>query len=298
MVSLVDRLQRDATDPNISVTSLLRQVKVIAAKLDLGAVERWVNDELNGYAHEEVPAYRQISGAPRVHNHVKGSWMPILGDDKLVEKLSVRAVGQKTSELEHLLTDTQRHTFQIPFPPWLIDQLNSHMEYQFGEMALLVSSAAIVGILDAVRDRVLTWALELERLDIKGDNFSFTDTEKDRAQRPNVTMNIGSIGSFTGNLGVGNTARDINSSIDLEEVRLLLKQIGSHAGALQAEGVDGRQLQECLAKIGRELEKKNTPILRKSLEELQTIVVRTAGGLISSGIGALLHKILGTGVPL
>lgn len=300
MTSLVDRLQRDATDSNISVSTLLRQVKLIAAKLGLGQVERWVDLEVNGYGpDDEVPSYRQVTGSPRVHNPVTRAWMPIVDEDpSFTEKLSMRAVGQKISELEHLTGSSSATTLKIPFPPWLISQINAGSRFSFGEMALLISSASMVGIIEAVRDRVLTWAIELERLKIKGDDFSFSENERQRVRESNITMIVENIGTFTGNLGVGNVARDIsNAPIDLEQVRKLVAQIIHHDGSLREEGVDGEALRECLSEIEKQVKKKNTSFLRKALESLQTVVAETASGVVSSGIGALLHQILGTGVP-
>jgi hypothetical protein len=299
MTSLVEKLQRDAVDQNVQVSALLRHVKLIAAKLDLGKVERWVDLELNGYGNDEIPPYRQVRGLPRVHNPVNGMWMPIIDSNPAVtEKLSVREVGQKISELEHLIKDGADGTLQIPFPPQLINQLNQGLPFQFGNMALLMSSASIVGILEAVRDRVLTWAIELERLKIKGDDYSFSDNERKQAHQPNITMVIENIGTFTGNLGVGNTARDVTSTpIDLDQVRKLVAQIKSHAGGLKEEGIDAKALADCLQQIENEVKRKNVPLLRKALETLNDVVAKTADGLISTGIGALLHQILGTGVP-
>lgn len=49
MPSLVEQLQRDAADPNISVGTLLRRAKISAKKLGLKKVEAWIEHELSGY---------------------------------------------------------------------------------------------------------------------------------------------------------------------------------------------------------------------------------------------------------
>jgi hypothetical protein len=48
MSSAVHNLQQAIVDGKTPVTHLLRQTKLIAAKLDLSDVEEWVDLELNG----------------------------------------------------------------------------------------------------------------------------------------------------------------------------------------------------------------------------------------------------------
>jgi hypothetical protein len=48
MSSAVHNLQQAIVDGKTSITQLLRQTKLIAAKLDLCDVKQWVDIELNG----------------------------------------------------------------------------------------------------------------------------------------------------------------------------------------------------------------------------------------------------------
>jgi hypothetical protein len=58
MSSAVHNLQQAIVDGKTSITQLLRQTKLIAAKLDLSDVEQWVDLELNGYPVPRTPANR------------------------------------------------------------------------------------------------------------------------------------------------------------------------------------------------------------------------------------------------
>jgi len=49
MSSAVHNLQKAILDESQSITNLLRQAKLIAAKLDLKDVGEWVDLELSGY---------------------------------------------------------------------------------------------------------------------------------------------------------------------------------------------------------------------------------------------------------
>jgi len=100
MATIIEQIQRDALDENVSVSSLLRRMKFAAAKLNLGAVEDWVEQELSGYqSAESVPAYRIIYGRPMSQNPVRG-WEQIGGS---VEGISKRHIAQSIASLEELI---------------------------------------------------------------------------------------------------------------------------------------------------------------------------------------------------
>src|SRR6266404_4299633 len=77
MSSAIHNLQKAILDPNQSLTQLLRQTKLIAAKLNLEDVEKWVDLELNGYPPEtEPPKYREFTTESlMIHNHYRGGWV-------------------------------------------------------------------------------------------------------------------------------------------------------------------------------------------------------------------------------
>jgi hypothetical protein len=61
--SLVDELQFDALNGAVSVSSLLRKVLLVAAKLEVTDIPEWVNKELSGYGDDDsLPPYRTLYG--------------------------------------------------------------------------------------------------------------------------------------------------------------------------------------------------------------------------------------------
>jgi hypothetical protein len=99
----------------------------------------------------------------------------------------------------------------IPLSSSVVDMINRVSNFFSPKMGVMVSSAAVLGIIDTVRNRVLDWALELEKCGITGSDTNFSADEKAKAQQPNIIMNIGNIGSLVGNLGVGNVAGNIQA---------------------------------------------------------------------------------------
>ena len=75
MQSLVLALQQDALDEDVSTVALLRNALVVAKKLDVGEIDEWLSNELNGYAEgKEIPEYRYLHGELKVFNPYRG-WM-------------------------------------------------------------------------------------------------------------------------------------------------------------------------------------------------------------------------------
>ena len=86
MSSLVEELQRDALDHRARLSDLLRKAKTIAVKLDLPELEKWVENELNGYqSGADVPDYRVIIGQLQGFNPYHG-WRPVQFNDTVTEQ--------------------------------------------------------------------------------------------------------------------------------------------------------------------------------------------------------------------
>ena len=177
MATLVEKLQTDALDLNITVSDLLRRVKFTAAKLGLGRVEDWVEQELNGY-EAKVPDYRMVHGRPIARNPVRG-WMPMGGS---TEWLSQTRNGGG-SFLEGLLKSAKAsNTLHVVYPDFVCAELDKQNGVHGWSYALEIPQSELVRILDRVRTLVLDWALALERAGIIGSDVSFDEAEKQKAQ--------------------------------------------------------------------------------------------------------------------
>jgi hypothetical protein len=207
---LVEQLQAEALNPEHSVSTLLRKVKVTAVKLKLDQTVDWADKELLGY-NGQVPAYRVIRGRCKGFNSYHG-WTLIGGDAETVDALSRRAVGQPISSLEELVSGESDHLI-IPLPR---KTANKIIEANFGceDVALHVSRSDLVALIDNVRNLVLDWALDLERAGITGEGISFSEAEKKIADTshieinlhgPNARLNIGSADSSS-NIAIDDTS--------------------------------------------------------------------------------------------
>ncbi len=208
MSGLIEEIQRYAADQLAPIDATLRKVKLAAAKLQLGELETWVTDELNGY-RGEVPEYRRLHGQPAAWNPYNG-WVPIYSDDeRLLEIISAVPVQQSIGSLVDLLAGHTRGTLDLPLPPGLIIELNKLIDFPTTRAVIKLSRGQVFGIPETVRNMVLDWSIKMETQGVMGEGLSFTPEEKTQAKRTMTTINIGTIGNFAGNLGVDQTARDV-----------------------------------------------------------------------------------------
>jgi hypothetical protein len=293
---LIEEIQREALDPSVSVGGLLRKVKLAAAKLKLAKIEQWVDSELKGYREAELPEYRILKGTLRIWNEYHG-WQPIGGDPEMLNLFSTVRVGESIATLEALGTNG-KGSFFANLSPDKLAIVSKATHSQIARAGVDISKGAITHIIETVRTLILEWAIALENEGITGEGLSFSNEERSKAQNSSVAIHIASIGTFTGNLGAGNSSGDITSApVNVETVRNLVAQIKSQSENLINEGVETTELTSILERIETHLAKPNDSLLRQTLGELQSIMTDAAGGLVSTGALALLHQILGTGVP-
>ncbi|WP_338688981.1 hypothetical protein V5279_25230 [Bradyrhizobium sp. 26S5] len=297
MTTLIEEIQRDAFDEKVTISALLRKVRAAAVKLCLPPAETWVEHELNGYpAGAKLPDYRELAGKPMALNPYRG-WIPIiLGNTELDYMLSTCPVRQSVASIEAILRDTVTTFVQIPLSPGMITQLNDLIGVSFGTMAVHISTSQVHGLLDAVRNTVLEWALKLERAGVKGEGLSFSREERQMAKEASTTINIGSIGSMVGNLGSNNATGDVSASrISVDEMKRLTDEIAPYIESLKAAGADSRLLQESLAEIKRQSQSATVdqPKALRAVTDLRNALSGAGGSIIASGALTLIAKIFG-----
>ena len=233
MSSIIQELQIEATNTNNSVSDLLRKAKIVAVKLDLKDFSTWIEEELNGYgvsSRKDFPKYRIVKGEPKAWNPYHG-WQPIVfGDAKAGDIMSERSVTQAIGELDDL-AKTDSGTFEIHYDTETKNKLMKAIGFQT-DIKFMIGRGAVTGILDAVRNSILDWALKLEKAGVVGEGISFSKEDKQKAKTADVTYSIGHIENFAGALGNVSdnavvTVHQINTE-SKEELKKLIAQINKY----------------------------------------------------------------------
>lgn len=208
---LVDQLQADAMDDSVSLTSLLRKVKVAAVKLGLNDTAGWVGAELDGY-RKRPPEYRILVGRLKWWNPYRG-WLHVgFPDQQTADNFQTWPVHEAIPSLEATLGSDDT-IYQMPMPPAVTNALSESVGFHVTSAICEVGRGALVGIVQHVRGSVLDWALELERAGITGQGLTFSVREQETAKAAHI-----SIGTFHGSFNSGElsgpNARVHQNSVD------------------------------------------------------------------------------------
>jgi hypothetical protein len=169
-MSLLQEIQNDAVDSQKELSSVLRKCKLIAARLGSKPLENWLLWESSGYPKDvELPAYRvwpvQLKG------HFFGSfgsslkYAPIPSvcvPEKIRDESTIFHCRQSVASIEQLLQENTSGSLQtgtgdlaVALGSKVYDDMNCVQAW--GEFP----SGCLVEVLNAVRNRVLDFALAL-----------------------------------------------------------------------------------------------------------------------------------------
>lgn len=300
MGKLVLELQRDAMNPDIKITDLLRKALSVAMKLELSEFEKWINQELEGYEDPiHVPDYRIVVGEIRYLNQYYGSYFPLLiHKEKLAEKLNKRHLTQPIGELESMLKDDRgKNTFfHMPFSPEVEAKLMQGMSFR-SRPTLHFNEGKLFGILDVVRTRILKWALQLEKDGILGENMSFTESEKQVANNItyNITTHIGEISHSQIQQATHSSSQNVlQVELDLDKVNSFVTVLRAEIDKLELNLAQKTELKERIGEIETELEseKPRNLIIKHALISVRNILEGAAGGIIGAKLLEMLAPLI------
>lgn len=204
---------------------LLRKVKVLAARLDIGQLDEWVEHELMGYpAGAQLPEYRgpfpaEVKGdfGGPFGSGIKNGPVPAVGfpkeqRDSALFKIEFR---QSIAQLEEFSSseDMLREEWPADAVAWTNSLLQEGKASLYPQMGLQqawkpISPAHIRGIVDIVRTRILDLALSLEKMNPEAGQ---DDSQRiDTAQAQTIVTHIYGAGS---NIAIGSS--DVTQSVSL-----------------------------------------------------------------------------------
>jgi len=180
---LVLELQRDALNPAISVLVLLRKALVVAIKLNIQEFQHWVEKELNGYPkNSDLPQYRFMWGDLEALIPYHG-WRQVEVSRQFHELICKTPVHQPISQIEALVERSKDpKSSLITIAPELEELLIEYYNIPY-KIGIHIDGSQVKGVLEAVRDVVLTWSLKLEEDGILGEGMTFSQEEKQIAAK-------------------------------------------------------------------------------------------------------------------
>jgi AbiTii len=172
MMSLLREIQNAAVDSKFELATLLRKCKVLAARLGSREFNEWVEKELSGYQSiEALPEYRVIKVNSK--GHFSGSFQSGLRNADIPmscmpvefrKSLSHTYLVQPIAAIESLTKSKSGGLLQEPWNPDITANFGNKIYSDMNCMQAwkVIPLTALVSATEAVRNRVLNFALEIE----------------------------------------------------------------------------------------------------------------------------------------
>ena len=287
---LVLQLQQLAADNSTDITELLRKSLLVGTKLGLQSFRHWLNQELQGYGSNDVPAYRHVHAELKVDNPYHGLIPFLIDDRQMMEAICKVPLGEPIGSLADLMEIRyeDKGQLRVPMSP---EQKLLLMRVQGNLLQLepvrTIGRNQVAAILDAVRTNILNWSLQLEVDGVIGEGMTFSADEKQRAQSSITIENFqGILGDVSGSVVTQNLRMPVSEG-DFTSLRAYLSDIG-----VSGEDIEGLQ---------RAITADPKPASSEALGQLVSgwigkMVSKASAGAWQVGVGAaggLLSKALG-----
>jgi hypothetical protein len=285
MESVVLQLQQECLDARVPALEILRKALVVARKLSLVDAQVWIEKELNGYKSGDAPPpHRCLTGRIRVQNPYHG-WQPVIFEDPgEAEYLSKCFLIQPIGELEHL-TRSGDGFLEFPFDPSTLSLLMKHMELPL-QPTLHLDRTSLRGILDAVRNMLLEWTLNLEKDGITGNGLTFTCKEKETASQGHYTINYnGPVANSQIQQGSHGSKQSMSvDQLDLKALGEFIANLKSQILELQLDPPDSAQLRADADAIDSQLAapRPNRMVITQLVASITNILEGCTGSLLAS----------------
>jgi len=296
----IRKIQELAADSKTNIGDLLRQCRILAFRTAMSDFDAWADHELNGYREaKDLPDYRR--GGCHAHGNFVGAYeqrndVPIPpGMLKPEHRHWAETVNLKEPVTVYvdLLSNPERHQFVFQWPANLMVIYQS--TFFEGELALTnawqsVSRGQLLAVVETVRNRVLKFALELERTfpAMNESEKSLPAIERETASQMFQTIIYGNVG----NVAAGGTNFRQFQEVSVGDSFSLMKALSE----LGLATTDIQDLQTALkkdeghspGKIGTNASKWIGGLCEKAAGGVGQIAIATAGTVVPKLIAQYL----------
>jgi hypothetical protein len=292
-MTLLRQIQQAVLDPNTDITTVLRQTRVLAARLKNREFEEWVGHELNGYPDKgTLPSYRILRIEAKAH--LVFGWQQLTGATVMPSRLPeqyrdwattaylTRPISEYAS-LVHSCDTNRSSALEASWPQELAVKYGGagYNEAQCLRAWQEIGKDSLVGLIETVKNRILEFVLRIETAapdagEVSADIMPIPQEKVTQIFNTYVTGGVSNIAaagsSVTQFCAAGVRPGDLQSLIDY----------------LQGIGVP----QNLIAELRRELESTND---QKVAAEgwLSKLTTNAATGAVNSAISLAAKAIAG-----
>lgn len=246
---LLRTIQDGAVSADVLVGELLRRCQVLAARQKIPDLNTWVHNELNGYPEDaELPNYRVLSGLAMgdfmgpFGRAIRNSVLPASNlPDALRHWAREAQFRQPIATLEEIARRNEDH-LRCAWPGDLIVkvQRDFYEDMALAQAWLSISKSSIIGAIESVRNRILTFALEAESVvELDGINLPSSSAALSQVFHTVVYGNVGNIAQASTQVtqSAGVAPGDLESLIrELSRLGVGLNDAGDLRAAIAEDG--------------------------------------------------------------
>ncbi len=296
-MTLIEEIQRDAVDSKSDLGALLRKCKLLAARLGSGPLEEWLLCESSGYPEaSEVPAYRswglELKGnfAGPFGSGIRNAPIPMICvPDKFRDALMNYRCRQSIASIEELLKEDHGGTLQVSTGDLAV-VLGTRV---YGNQNCMqawaeISATHLVEVLNAVRNRVLDFALAVWKEAPTAGETGAERTTTIEASRVSQIFNTTVYGGAANLVGSANNAPvTFNvSQGDFQSLKRLLEEKGVNVTDIEQlrEAVQSEPVATGGKGFGPRVSSWIANMVKKAADGSWQIGLGAAGQLLAEGI--------------
>ena len=247
-MSLVNELIAKVVDSSTDLSEVLRKARVLASELRSEELGRWAEGELNGYNDEDVlPDYRVSIGSNFgnfVGYRTQGNGLPIalsnLPEDWR-ERMSKLKLSSGVASLQEMFRSEKNYQEEWPADAVALVSKDIYEEMNMVMAWKAIPKARIADVLDAVRNRLLSFLLELK---VQHPEVETTEVNLQTIPKEDVRLNI--VNNIFGGHNVFASGETVNQKV---EQGVKLGDLVSLLSAFREEQVPEGLLDELSAAI-------------------------------------------------
>jgi hypothetical protein len=264
-MSLLQQIQESAIDGSTPLPTLLRQCKLLAARLGNLEFSAWVDSELNGYnSADNLPSYRKVKVNSKGHfagscgSEIRNAYIPrSCIDENFRESLQYCHFMQSAASMEYLVLSDKRKAggVQEIWPPDLVVHVgeNIYKDYHCVQAWKEIPMPMVIAAVDAIRSRILGFVIEIEAENpLAGDShISLNPLSQERVTQIFLTNIAGNVGNVA--TGSSNFSQSADLSVNKNDFESLANYLHGH----QIEDSDIQELRTAIkddASLGHESE--------------------------------------------
>ena len=190
MAKLVIELQKECLNTNCSFSDLCQKAYFIARKLNQDEMIEFLKKEIYGYKNlKDLPDYRYVDLIYKAFIPYHG-WIPFqIPSQGVFSRLLKGPIFLSVGEMQDFL-NADDSILNSAVPLELQQELIKRSNMPFiTEIKGVFSKTQLVRILDVIKNRILDWAIKLEKEGICGNDYEFTEHEKEIAKNMMVIIN-------------------------------------------------------------------------------------------------------------